>query len=81
MKTKTTTVVINGRELEVDKKELSFAEIVELAFGTTPSGDNIIFTITYKRGHGDKPDGTLVEGDSVKVKEGMIFNVTRTDKS
>jgi len=32
-------------------------------------------------GHGSKPEGTLVEGDTVKVKEGMIFNVARTDKS
>lgn len=81
MKTKTTTIIINGREVEVDKKELTFAEIVELAFGDAPTGDNIIFTVTYKRGHGNKPEGTLVEGESVKVKEGMIFNVTRTDKS
>ena len=28
-----------------------------------------------------KPEGTLVEGDDVKIKDGMIFNVTATDKS
>lgn len=78
---KTRTIVVNGREKEVSQKEISFNEVVTLAFGSAPGGDNIIFTVTYKRGHGDKPEGTLVEGDSVKIKDGMIFNVTRTDKS
>lgn len=81
MKTKTVTIVVNGREMEVDKDEISFAEVVKLAFGQPPEGGNIMYTVTYKRGHGKKPEGTLVEGESVKVKEGMIFNVTRTDKS
>jgi Multiubiquitin len=40
-----------------------------------------MFTVTYRRGEGNKPEGTLVEGETVKVKEGMIFNVTATDKS
>ena len=68
--------------MEVSKDTLTFADIVELAYGHPPEGgDTIKYTITYKRGHGEKPEGTLVEGDSVKGKEGMIFNVTRTDKS
>ena len=40
-----------------------------------------MFTVTYTRGEGHKPQGTLVEGETVKVKDGMIFNVTATDKS
>jgi len=78
--TKSVTIVVNGRELQVPKEDLSFEEIANLAFNDTASA-NTIFTITYKRGQGHKPEGSLVKGDSVKVKEGMIFNVTRTDKS
>lgn len=78
---KTVTIVVNGREKEVEKDDLSFSEVVVLAFGSPATGDNIIYTVTYKRGHGNKPEGTLVEGDTVKVKDGMVFNVTRTDKS
>ena len=37
--------------------------------------------ITYRRGPKQNPEGTLVEGGTVKVKDGMIFNVTPTDKS
>lgn len=74
------TIVVNGREKVVPKEEMSFGEIVALAEGL-PSGQFIVYTITYRRGHGSKPEGTLVEGESVKVKDGMIFNVTATDKS
>jgi len=74
-------IVVNGREKTVTGKELTFAELVALAFDNPPTGENIVFTITYRRGHGEKPEGTLTEGESVKIKKGMIFNVTATDKS
>ncbi len=78
---KNVTIIVNGREKVVPKGDISFAQLVALAFDPPPSGPNIVFTITYRRGHGDKPEGTLPEGESVKVKEGMIFNVKATDKS
>jgi hypothetical protein len=79
--TKTVTIVVNGREKEVARDTLSFAEIVTLAFGAPTDGAKTAYTVTFKRGHGNKPEGSLVEGESVEVKDGMIFNVTRTDKS
>lgn len=78
---KPTKIIVNGRQKEVFAKELSFEEVVRLAFDDAVFNDTTIYTITFKRGHGDKPEGTLVQGESVKVKEGMIFNVARTDKS
>jgi hypothetical protein len=75
------TIVVNGREKTVAGKEVTFAQLVELAFETPPTGENIVFTITYRRGQGEKPEGSLVEGETVKIKKGMIFNVTATDKS
>lgn len=77
----TITIIVNAREKTWAKKEISFDEVVALAFPTPPSGSNIVFTVTYRRGEGHKPEGTLTEGESVKVKDGMIFNVTATDKS
>jgi hypothetical protein len=75
------TIIVNAREKIVTEKELTFSDIVALAFETPPVGDQIVFTVTFRRGHGDKPEGTLVEGESVKIKDGMVFNVTATDKS
>lgn len=77
---KEVVIIVNGREKKFPKVEISFAEVVALAFDTPPSNDTL-YTVTYKKGHGNKPEGTLVEGQSVKVKDGMIFNVTATNKS
>lgn len=80
--TKTVTVYFNGREKQILTKDtISFEEAVAYAFDTPPSGDGIQFSIQYSRGHGSKPTGTLLEGQSVKVKEGMEFDVTPTNRS
>ena len=75
------TIIVNGRQKVVTEKELSFGEIAALAFDNPPTGPNIVFTVTFRRGQGNKPEGSLVDGETVKVKDGMIFNVTATDKS
>ena len=73
------TIVVNGRPKTVAAKTLSFDEIVALS--GLPTGPNVVFTITYRRGHSERPEGTLDQGDTVRVKDAMIFNVTATDKS
>ena len=57
------------------------AEVIELAFDDPPSGPQVMFSVTYRRGRGDKPEGTLVDGGQVRAKNQMVFNVTATDKS
>lgn len=78
---KEVTIYVNTRPKVVHEKELTFTMVVRLAFPTAPFGDNTAYTVTYRRGKGDKPEGIMVEGDSVKVKEGMVFDVSATDKS
>ncbi len=75
------TIIVNTREKTVTTKKLTFDELVALAFENPPTGEFICFTITYRRGQGNKPEGTLLEDESVKIKQGMVFNVTATDKS
>lgn len=77
---KPVTIIVNAREKEWDKKEISYKEVIELAFGEYIENENIEYTVAYSKAHGDK-NGTLTKGESVKVKEGMIFNVNKTDKS
>ena len=78
---KEATIIVNGRPKALTAKEMSFIDVVLLAFDRSSMGENIIFTVTYRKGEGKKPEGTLVEGETVKIKDGMIFNVVRTDKS
>lgn len=75
------TIIVNGREKTVTERELNEAGLVQLAFDDPPSGPNVCFTITYRRGQGNKPEGTLEEDETLKLKDGMIINVTPTDKS
>ncbi len=79
---KTVTIIVNTREKTVDKnEEISFEEIVSLAYdGNPPTGPYLEFTVMYRRGEGNK-DGSLVAGQTVKVKEGMVFSVSATDRS
>jgi len=74
-------IVINGRTRTVEAKELSFKEIVDLAYDNNPpGGPDVIITVTYRRGQGQKPEGTLVPGETVRVHDGMVFNVFDTTK-
>ena len=78
---KSVTVIFNGREKVVEKDFLTFAEVIALSFDTPPSGEGIDFTVQYTKGHSDKPKGSLVAGQSVKVNDGMEFDVTPTNRS
>lgn len=81
-KPNTVTIIVNGRAKSWPKNEdITFEQVVALAFPNPPSGDGIQFTVQYTRGHGNKPAATLVEGQSVKVKDGMEFDVTQTNRS
>jgi Multiubiquitin len=74
-------IIVNGRPKEVTEKEISFEEVVNLAFNNEPpSGPDVVITVTYSKGEHPK-EGSLLPGQSVKVKAGMVFNVTATDKS
>jgi hypothetical protein len=78
----TIEVIVNGRPKEVAAGELSFAEVVALAFESPPHGNDTIFSVTYRKGGNEhRPEGILVEGDSVKVKKGTTFNVSATNRS
>ena len=75
------TIIVNGKKKTITKKELSFDELVDLAFNPVPTGPNVLFTITYEHGPRENPEGTLMKGQTVKIKDGMIFNVKHTDRS
>jgi hypothetical protein len=72
-------IIINAEQVEVTQKALTFRELCKLAFPAGELNDNISYTVTYADPHG--PEGSLVDGESVKIKKGMIFNVGRSDKS
>lgn len=75
------TIIVNGRKKEVSTKTLSFDQVVALAFNPVPVGPNVQFSVTYRKGPRKNPEGTLTEGETVRIKDGMIFDVSETNKS
>lgn len=76
---KTVIIKVNGRPRTVPKKKYSYREIAMLAYPDADF-DKFKYTITYLNGvHG--VEGDLVEGEKIEVKNGMVINVRRSDKS
>lgn len=71
-------VIVNGQEKTVTNKILSYYDVVALAFTAQPE---FKYTITYRKGPQSNRKGTLDEGQSIKIKNGMVFDVVRTNKS
>lgn len=74
-------VYVNTREKSWPKKTISFKEVVILALGSMSNDPNIVYTVTYKKGENNKPEGIMVNGDEIKVKNEMRFNVVETNRS
>jgi hypothetical protein len=79
---KAVTIIVDGTPHPWAEKEISYEQVVNLAYDDNPpSGDQVDISVGYRRGHGEKPEGDLEPGQSVKVKDGMIFDVTATNRS
>ena len=80
-KKKKVTIIINGTPEEVEKDDMTYAEIVTLAYPDYPQHPERNYSVKYVRGHGNKPEGILTNGGTVKVKDGMEFTVSPTGQS
>ena len=75
------SIIMNAVQKTWGEESISFEQVVILAFGSISADPNTIYTVTFKKGNNAKPEGSMVRGDYLKVKEGMIFNATSTSKS
>ena len=77
---KKVVIIVDGTPKTWMEDRISYWQIVDLRY-PPPHKDTELFTVQYSRGPKENPQGTLVSGESVEVKNGMVFDVTRTDKS
>lgn len=75
------TIIVNGRNKSWSEKTISFQQVAILAFGKYDDNGVTAYTVTYKKGEGNKPEGSMVKDETIHVKDKMIFNVTATNKS
>jgi hypothetical protein len=71
-------IIVNGRPREVSGERITYREVVLLAFPNAEF-DKFNFEVQYTGPH--VPDGTLVEGQSVRLANELKFDVTKTNKS
>ena len=75
------TLIVNARPKEWQEQHITFREVVVLQYRQFEDNPNIEYTVAYSNGPHPNPQGSMVDGDKVKVQDRMNFNVTRTDKS
>lgn len=76
---KDVTITVNTDDHVVEKRKYSYTEIVNLVY---PGGNNQnTYLVKYSRGNAEQSSGVLSPGDSVMVKDGMLFRVTSTGES
>ena len=62
-----------------DRPQISYDELVKLAFPHGPFDGNVRYSITWTKPDGS--EGAVLKGGRVKVVDGMKFDVRNTDKS
>lgn len=78
---KTFEIIVNSRPREVDEKQVTFEQVVQLAFPGSHE-TSVVFSMTYRHAASMPHAGELGAGGSVEVKKkGTVFNVTRTVQS
>ena len=79
---KTDTIIVEGTPHEWPKgEEITYAEVVALEVPDYSQHPEITYSVKYKNGPRNKPEGVLSPKASVKVREGMIFSVSETGQS
>ena len=74
-------IIVNAREDTVYKHRISYDQVVKLAYPTPPSPEVIGYIVTFYKGPEHHPQGDLTEGQSVRIRNGMVFNVTPNNRS
>lgn len=74
-------IIVNGSPKKWEKKQISFIELIVLAYGTYVDKPTMVYTVAYEDGPKQNPEGSMVKGQVVFVKTKMIFHATATDKS
>jgi hypothetical protein len=74
------SIFVNTDEHDVDKKEISYAQVVDLYLGSGGKPSNE-YLVKYSHGPAENPSGVLAPEQKVKVKDGMRFRVAGTGES
>ena len=72
-------IIVNGRPRDVAGPTINYKQLVEIAYPDDPNADQYLYDI-HHTGPGDR-HGTVAQGQSVELVNGMKFDVVRTNRS
>jgi hypothetical protein len=75
------TIIVNARRKTVTGRKISFEHVVRLAFPDGPPSPQTVYTVAYSNGPPRNPEGKMIAGQNVKIRDGMVFDVTETSRS
>ena len=75
-------IIVNAQPHIVNDRQVTFEQVVQLAFPGCQSESNVTFSMTYRHAASKPHAGELGPSGKVEVKsQGTIFNVTKTIQS
>jgi len=74
-------IIVNARKKTVTGRKISFDHVVRLAFPSGPPTPETVYTVAYSNGPPRNPEGKMVAGQRVKIRDGMVFDVTEASRS
>lgn len=75
-------IIVNGTEQSVERRHITFEELVNFAFPGHPNDPNLVFSVTFDDAQSKPHQGTLGPGGSVTIEDkGTVFDVTQTNRS
>lgn len=80
-KGKTIEIFVNARPHLVDDRDVSFEQILALAFPTQAPSAETDYIVTYTRAQQGNGSGSLAPGQNIRVKKGTSFGVQITTRS
>ena len=80
-KGKSIEIFVNARPHQVSDREVSFEQVVELAFPAQGPSAESEYIVTYTRAQHGNGSGSLSPGQKVRVKKGTSFGVQITTRS
>lgn len=74
-------IKVNLKDKTWEKPEITYEEVIILAYGSISNDPLVSYTVLYKGGAKGHEKGSLVAGEKVCVIQKMVFNVTQTNRS
>lgn len=76
------TIIVEGTPHEWNEPKITYVQVVTLFDPTYPQHPDTTYSVKYRNGPSRNPEGIMAPGGGpVKVKEGMVFNVSQTGQS